>query len=170
VPLPAGYLADTGAVFGDRGNGLSYGWNADNSSTARDRNSPRSPDQRYDTLEQMQKPINPHAVWEIAVPNGTYRVRIVAGDASFIDSVYKISVEGLLAINGTPTAHHHWFDHTVIVNVTDGRLTIRNAPGARNNKIDFVEITATSPQASLRPRHRRHRPARAQSRQAMGQE
>src|SRR5262249_18532957 len=33
-----GYLADTGLVFGDRGNGQSYGWNADNSANARNRN------------------------------------------------------------------------------------------------------------------------------------
>jgi glucose/arabinose dehydrogenase len=38
VPVPAGYLADTGAVFGNRGNGQSYGWNADNTALKLDRN------------------------------------------------------------------------------------------------------------------------------------
>jgi|EP01043_Picozoa_sp_COSAG02_P038249 hypothetical protein len=29
VAAPPGYLADSGALFGDRGNGLSYGWSCD---------------------------------------------------------------------------------------------------------------------------------------------
>src|SRR5678816_1773180 len=51
---PAGYFIDSGQVFGDRGNGLAYGWDADNAASARDRNNSLSPDQRYDTLTHMQ--------------------------------------------------------------------------------------------------------------------
>jgi len=134
-------MADTGAVFGDRGNGFSYGWNANNSTTARDRNSPTSPDQRYDTLEHLQKPENPSAVWEIALPNNTYSVRVVSGDPSNIDSVYKTNVEGVLTISATPTSTQRWFEGTKSVTVADGRLTITNAAGSANNKICFVDIT-----------------------------
>jgi glucose/arabinose dehydrogenase len=141
APVPAGYLADTGAVFGNRGNGYSYGWNANNASTARDRNAANSPDQRYDTLIHLQKPENPNAVWELAVPNGTYRVRLVAGDPSHTDSVYRTTAEGVLAISGTPTSAQRWFDNTVTVTVTDGRLTLANGAGAQNNKLAFVEVT-----------------------------
>ena len=42
--VPAGYDVDSGAIFGDRGNGLSYGWNFDDSANTRDRNSKLSPD------------------------------------------------------------------------------------------------------------------------------
>lgn len=143
--VPAGYLADTGAVYAGRGNGYTYGWNANNSSTARDRNSTRSPDQRYDTLEHMQKSENPNAVWELAVPNGTYRVRVVAGDPSHIDSVYRTNAEGVLAVSGTPTSAQRWVDNTVTVTVTDGKLTVSNATGAKNNKIAFVEVTQVLP-------------------------
>src|SRR5688500_9623666 len=59
--VPAGYVADVGLPFGSRGNGLSYGWNADNSAHTRDRNAGNSPDQRYDTLTHLQKPQNPNA-------------------------------------------------------------------------------------------------------------
>ena len=52
--VPAGYLADGGNVFANRGNGFVYGWNVANGSYARDRNSSRSPDQRYHTLTQMR--------------------------------------------------------------------------------------------------------------------
>src|SRR5207249_276764 len=89
----SGYLADRGAAFGARGNGFSYGWNANNSANAINRNLPNSRDERYDTLNQMQSSSNPNAFWEIAVPNGTYTVRLVAGDPGFFDSVYKINVE-----------------------------------------------------------------------------
>src|SRR5829696_8340196 len=51
---PSGYFIDSGQVFGDRGNGLAYGWDADNTASARDRNNSLFPDQRYDTLTHMQ--------------------------------------------------------------------------------------------------------------------
>ena len=54
TPVPAGYAPDTGAVYAKRASGLSYGWNADNSSAMRDRNSSLSADQRYDTLAFLQ--------------------------------------------------------------------------------------------------------------------
>jgi len=141
APVPAGYLADTGDPYGNRGNGYSYGWNAANSSTARDRNSPASPDQRHDTLLHLQKPENPNALWEIGLPNGSYTVRIVSGDPSHIDSVFKMNVEGVLSVDGTPTSTTHWFEATRTVSVSDGKLTIGNAAGAANNKICFVDIT-----------------------------
>jgi hypothetical protein len=139
--VPTGYLADTGPVYGNRGNGQTYGWSADNSAQTRDRNAANSPDQRYDALTHLQKPANPNGVWEIAVPNGTYRVRVVSGDALYFDSVFRISVEGTLTVNGTPTSAIRWIEGTSTVTVTDGRLTLQNAAGSSNNKICFVEIT-----------------------------
>jgi glucose/arabinose dehydrogenase len=140
-PVPAGYVADGGAVYGNRGNGYTYGWNADNSTTTRDRNATNSPDQRYDTLAHLQKPENPNAVWEIAVPNGTYTVKVVSGDPSHFDGVFKLNVEGTLAVNGTPTSSNRWVEGTVTVTVSDGKLTITNAAGASNNKICFIEVS-----------------------------
>jgi hypothetical protein len=80
--------------------------------------------------------------WDLAVPNGTYSVHLASGDAKYIDSVYKVNVEGILAINGTPTTGNRWFENTVVVTVTDGKLSITNAAGSSNNKINFVEVTA----------------------------
>src|SRR4051794_14507436 len=65
---PTGYFIDAGQVYGDRGNGLAYGWDADNTASARDRNNALSPDQRYDTVTHMQ--LYGTRTWEIAVPNG----------------------------------------------------------------------------------------------------
>ncbi len=65
---PDGYLPDSGEVFGDRGNGYSYGWDVDIQGDSRERNS--SIDQRYDTLVQMQE--GDPRTWEIELPNGGY--------------------------------------------------------------------------------------------------
>jgi hypothetical protein len=138
APVPPGYLVDAGLVYADRGNGRTYGWNTDNTGQARDREA--RPDQRYDTLNQQQRPANPDAIWELALPNGTYRVRVVAGDPSYTDSVYRLTVEGVVVVDGTPTAAALWIEGTATVTVTDGRLTLRSAPGGVNTKVCFVEI------------------------------
>jgi hypothetical protein len=141
APIPAGYLPDGGLVYGTRGNGQTYGWNTDNTGQAKDRNSSRSPDQAYDTLTHMQRPANPNAIWEIALPNGAYTVRLVAGDASYYNSVYRINAEGVMIVNGTPTTSARWVEGTATVTVADGRLTLTSASGSSNNKVCFIEIT-----------------------------
>ena len=106
----------------------------------RERMDPSSPDLRFDTLIHMQKPSYPDAVWELAVANGTYTVHLVAGDPQNIDSVFRINVEGVTAIDGTPSTQTHWLDGTVTVTVQDGRLTVSNAPGSSNDKLNFIEV------------------------------
>lgn len=137
--VPFGYLVDGGAAYNHRGNGYTYGWNTNNTANVRDRNSALSPDQRYDTLAYMQ--LNGSYSWEIAVPNGTYTVRVVAGDPTAYGSVYKINVENVLTVDGTPTSANRWIEGTQTVSVIDGRLTVTSASGASNNKLCFIEIT-----------------------------
>ena len=141
APVPAGYLVDSGLPFRSRGNGYSYGWNINNSAFAVDRDSPNSANQAYDTFQYMQLCAT---VWEIAVPNGWYTVSIVAGDATLIDSTYRISVEGTPTVTGTPTTAARWVSGTATVNVADGRLTVVNGAGAVNNKICFISIDQVS--------------------------
>ncbi len=138
APRPSGWSVDSGAVYADRG-GLTYGWNALNDST-RDRNDTRSADQVRDTLIHLQKPANPNAQWEIAVANGTYQVTLVAGDAAFTDSRYAFDIEGSLALDATTTSSERWVEASVTRTVSDGRLTVRNAGNARNNKLCSIEI------------------------------
>ena len=144
---PAGYAADLGDVFGDRGAGMSFGWDASNTANARSRNSAGAPDPRYDTYNHMQKN-GANRTWEIALPNGTYQVRLVAGDADATDSVYRMNLEGRLALTGTPSGDVRWFRSTVNVQVGDGRLTLSSAAGAVNNKIAFIDIKA-APNGSI---------------------
>ncbi len=74
------------------------------------------------------------------MPNGQYLVHVVAGDPVNIDSTYRLTVEGQLAVSGTPSATRHWFEGTVVVTVTDGRLTVANGPGAVNNKLSYIDV------------------------------
>jgi probable HAF family extracellular repeat protein len=136
---PVGYRADTGTVFGSRGGGLTFGWNVANGANARDRNAARSPDQRYDTLNHMQKP-GGGTWWEIAVPSGRYLVHVVAGDPVATDSTFRITVEGVPTVSGTPSGSRHWIEGTVLVNVTDGRITVANGSGAVNDKLNYVDV------------------------------
>ncbi len=144
---PAGYLADTGQTYGDRGNGYSYGWDATMASNSRNRNSANSPDERYDTLITLE--YAPSRVWEIAVPNGTYSVHLVAGDPSYFDSTYKFNLEGTLVLNEVASSGDRWAENTVNVNVADGKLTLAGASGAVKNKIDFIDITPAGPTVTI---------------------
>jgi len=133
-PAFPGYLVDSGLVFGSRGNGQTYGWNVNVAADTRNRNSALSPDKRYDSLVHMR-----NAVWEIALPNGTYAVRIVVGDPNFVDVVAKLTVEGALVINGSTSNANRWFEVAVKIPVNDGRLTIGNLAGSYD-KICFIDI------------------------------
>jgi uncharacterized repeat protein (TIGR03806 family) len=139
--VPSGWQVDAGLVYGTRGNGLTYGWNAEVADSLRDRN--LLSDQTRDTLVHLQKTTVPDAVWEIAVPNGTYQVVAVSGDAGHYDSVFRTTAEGQIIIDGTPTSGTRFIETVtggarVIVN--DGRLTLRSGSGAANNKLNYVEI------------------------------
>jgi N-acetylneuraminic acid mutarotase len=149
--VPDGYIVDSGLVYGDRGNGLSYGWNANNTANTRDRDSSLSKDQRYDTFDHMQKN-GSNMQWNIAVPNGDYTVHIVSGDATATDSAFKIAAEGTLVVSGKPSSSNHWVEGTETVTVKDGKLTVTNASGSANNKICFIDIDAIdSPETGTGP-------------------
>lgn len=135
APVPPGYVVDSGQAFGNRGAGLSYGWSSAFPGTF-DRNSPSSPDQRFDTWSYLR----PGQSWEITVPNGIYAVRLVAGDPGATNSVFRIKAESTLLVSGTPTTQNPWVQGRRWVEVRDGKLTIANARGYRNNKLCFIDI------------------------------
>jgi fibronectin type 3 domain-containing protein len=139
---PSGYRADTGAVFGSRGAGLSYGWNATNNNSI-DRNSSLSPDQRYDTFAQMQ--VGGNFTWELAVPTGTYNVRVFMGDPLSNNAFYHLFAETRQMVSGVPSNAQRWIGANFPVNVTDGRITITSGANAVNNKINFIEVTTAVP-------------------------
>jgi hypothetical protein len=94
-----------------------------------------------DTLIHLQKPSLPDAVWEIALPNGTYTVHAVSGDPGYFDSRFDVRAEGQPLVSGTPTSAARFVEGMATVTVSDGRLTLSNGPNAQNNKLCFVDIT-----------------------------
>lgn len=143
--VPVGYLPDYGAVFGDRGNGWSYGWTVDKTASGRDRDI--DPDQRYDTLNALVMWNTGTGSWEIAVPNGTYNVYIVGGDAGYLDATQSYLIEDVVITDPTPyppgnTTGNRYDEYRVNVTVADGRLTIAPPAGWGTNyiKICFVDI------------------------------
>ncbi|HSI33097.1 MAG TPA: hypothetical protein VK986_05855 [Tepidisphaeraceae bacterium] len=145
VTVPSGYAVDSGLAFAAQGD-LTYGWSTDVSAFARRRNSTSPPDSRYDTLVMMQGG-GSDAAWEIALPNGQYRVHVVAGDPTYPSGSVKVTAEGQTVINATLDATHLWADKYAFVTVSDGRLTLAPGQYASNTKLCYVEITdqLTSP-------------------------
>src|SRR5439155_16265252 len=153
---PTGYLPDTGSAFGDRANGFSYGWwnSPDNGTTAvpttdpstRERNV--NPDKRLDTIVQLHKVGESPAVgmvwWEINVPNGTYQVHLVAGDASNADEYLSFEAESAKNAGGVPQ-------------VGTGTVLIHKDMngGANGNFADSGTIDVTVNHGNLPPSQRR---------------
>lgn len=149
--VPAGFVADIGQTYASR-NGLTYGWDVDNRSAARDRGASSTRDRSTSTLLHFNSSRFRARTWEIAVPNGTYSIQISAGDPSFFDSRFAINVEGSLLINHQATSNARFATGSANVTVRDGRLTITSAPNAINNKINSIRIkTANTTQTNIRP-------------------
>ena len=55
APIPQGYVQDIGNLYGDQGNGLTYGWDRNIVADGRYRQFANSPDLRYDTFMHMIK-------------------------------------------------------------------------------------------------------------------
>ncbi|MHC4740104.1 MAG: right-handed parallel beta-helix repeat-containing protein, partial [Planctomycetota bacterium] len=132
--IPTGYEPDYGDAYGDRGNGLSYGWDVTNDET-RDREA--VPDQRYDTLNHLQKLAD--RTWEIGLSNDTYDVWLVCGDPTYPDMINTMDVEGTVCTD--PDGQDDFDEYNIQVSVSDGRFTISPAAGSDNAKICFIEIT-----------------------------
>jgi N-acetylneuraminic acid mutarotase len=136
---PSGYIVDAGRTYGSR-NGQTYGWSSDNQSAVYDRNSSRSPDQRYDTLARMNG-----KSWNLKLSAGWYDVDIYVGDAANHDAVYKITTEGKLAVFTQLHYPEKYFGEGHIkLYVSDGKLTLTSASGSKNNAIDFIHVRSSS--------------------------
>ena len=148
---PVGFTEDTGQPYGPKADGLTYGWRlaSDNSPfdiSALARN--RLPDPDADPIREsfihMDHPtLAPAVNWEIAVPNGTYRVVLQGGEAEEEDTPgtqHLIMAEGETVINFTP-GNGGFGTRTGVatVTVTDGNLTL-DGTGGTNAKLAAVAI------------------------------
>jgi len=139
-----GFLRDHGAVFGPRDNGLTYGWTASAASCMRNNSHLFSEDAAHDAYANMNGCGTPR--WEMQVPNGTYRVRLVVGDpATSSSGAVNVLAEGAQALAGSISEAKPWLEGSSTIVVTDGRLTLSNGSGANANKVCSVEVTQTAP-------------------------
>lgn len=162
---PAGYLADTGAAYGNRGNGFTYGWVTEGSvadgtangttpsalvagSVVYDANAAGASSLQR-TIAQFELGGSSRA-WEMALANGSYEVKISVGDTSgAFGPNYALNVEGLSVMpdwspanpggQGGTTGGLRSSLVTAIVEVNDGKLTIDSIGGA-NTEIQSIEI------------------------------
>ena len=137
-----GFRHDNGGTFSRRKNGYRYGWSVSAVDDAVDRNSTTGIDQRLDSFIGM----NDGNRWHAAVPNGTYRVRVVMGDpGDAAGADYRLHVEDQWIVHGIPEAGHEWVEGFRTVAVTDEKLTLWSDVRALKNKLNFVEIVSTEP-------------------------
>ena len=140
---PSGYIRDSGNIYGKR-QGFRYGWNVKGAKGV-DRDSPNSPDQRYDTFVPLV--VNKQKLrWEIEVPSGTYLVHIVGGDPAQKGNVINIAAEGKRVVKGTTSGSNRFIEGTRQITVTDGRLTVYSSTGKGiGHKINFIDIVQITP-------------------------
>lgn len=145
VAVPAGYISDIGETYAVRTGGYSYGWNAPTIET-RYRLYGIAPDVKSRTFTHLQKPTNPNAMWELAIPNGAYTVHFLAGDPEHTDMIENFDVEGIAVID--PDGQDNFDEYTVNVMVADQKLTIKPGTGSLNTKINYIDISKSNS-----PRH-----------------
>ncbi|MCC6494006.1 MAG: hypothetical protein IT424_13410, partial [Pirellulales bacterium] len=134
VGTPARYQRDSGAVFGDRGNGLSYGWSVNHADVARARGV--DPDLRLDTLIHFHA----GATWELALANGLYEVTVAVGDPGNNDGVHTLNVEGVNFFDAVPDGDGA-IVKTLPVMVADGRLTLDSGAALEKaTRIDDIHV------------------------------
>jgi hypothetical protein len=133
--VPAGYVPDTGLTFAAQ-DGLSFGWNVDHTDATRDRE--LNSNQLLDTLCEFHQ----GAVWELALPNGTYSILVSVGDARSA-STYTLVVEGVTYWRERAISANQFLSNTSNISVADGRLTLsQDSAGERATRINFIEVSA----------------------------
>ena len=137
APAPAGYRLDYGTTYGRRGNGLTYGWNSDKRADTSHLTS------IYDNARgDSHISVDRGDTWNIAVPNGWYSVRALAGDPATLDGDYRYNVEGQPLLKGKPYPGFPFIEGITTVQVTDGKLTVTSDPKAKNNRLNSLQVTA----------------------------
>ena len=145
-PIPSGFFADKGSVFGLRSNGKSYGWLTTARTDTVIRN--QHPLPQFDSFNQAWLNNTGSAgTWEIDLANGTYAVIVVMGDPASANQTNNLTIEGQAqtdpdpAVVTPPGYRRGDFDgYAVTANVTDGKLTLAIPATALNPKLCFIEI------------------------------
>jgi RHS repeat-associated protein len=153
--IPQGFLADKSKDFATRTSGLSYGWVAPQGTPTRDDPVIRNfmPLPQYDTFVPAGDP--QVWTWQIALPEGSYPVVLVMGDATNREHTFNITVQGETFNDPHPynPLENPGYEQGRFVGVskqvtvgTNGLLTIQAAAGALKPVLCFIEIGAQGTQ------------------------
>jgi len=149
APIAPGFLGDKGRVYGARTNGQTYGWTVATSSSDRVKRF-AAVYEEADTFIRAHRPGASTKSWSIAVPNGTYPVVVVSGDATSRSHTNHLIIEGIAVTDPDPSAGAGYergdFDgYAVMAVVTDGALTIAPGIGHVDPTLCFLEIGPAVP-------------------------
>jgi|GEM_PF-2445264 len=150
---PVGWITETGAAFGRKQNGITYGWSLASNKTPTDfsgqaRN--RNPNPDFDVVRETLVHFNragtsPKGIWEVEVPNGEYEVTLQVGDIDAeitANTKHSVKAEEIVLADYEPQGGSGTRTFTNIIRVTDGRLTLDASQGL-NAKINAVAVQST---------------------------
>lgn len=131
---PADMIVDYGGIYAVRRGGVSYGWQSDLSAQTIERG--LAPVRKNDRFIQL----NLGDTWNMAVPNGDYKVYMVGGDPARVNDRMAITVEGKVGIAGITRRAKPYLEAAVNVTVNDGKLTITSAGVWNTDKLNYIAI------------------------------
>jgi RHS repeat-associated protein len=148
--VPVGWEADVGTAFAAQPSGHRFGWDSARTWSV-DRAALDVP--TWDTSVKLADDATAPAgaEWSVELPNGTYPVIVILGDAASREQTNTVTVNGQVQtdatpwIAGTPAGYEQGaFDgYAVTATVSDGRLRIRPVAGQSwNAKLCCIEIGA----------------------------
>jgi hypothetical protein len=131
APDAAGFLQDSGDVYGARSGGFSYGWSVSHRERGEYQEVVQGFGWAFPTWSRIH--MLPGATWEIAVANGSYNVFIQGACQNLVGVPQRIAAEGVMILDLVPSVgcydtYTAYANRTVSVN--DGRLTVTSEEGA----------------------------------------
>ena len=120
-----GFVNDSGQKFDEK---RGFGWKRDISASNRRRN--QIDGEHRDTFLFTRS----HDVWELALSDGRYEITVCVGDSGHEQTGQNVTVEGDKTLRGIDTVTGEWLEKTVVVDISDGRLTVEiGLPGSSTN-------------------------------------
>jgi outer membrane protein assembly factor BamB len=128
MPVPEGYLVDSGQTFRPQPSGYFYGWTRN----MRDRLAGRG--DAHDPLRNTFIHCMADTAWEVEVENGRYEVTVAVGETFYGQERATIFVEGIEFCKDLQLPRKEVREITHTVDVQDGRLTLTSHEDNRINK------------------------------------
>ncbi len=133
VKSPKGFEADNGQVFDEQ---RGYGWTRDLTANNRRRNAVKEVERDAFVFTRQED------TWECALDRGSYQVTVCVGDSGHEQLSQRVTIEGKRVVNDATTARGQFAEAVVVVDVTDGRLTVELGSGkpGSNTCINWLRI------------------------------